>query len=281
MHASFAAIPVEVCPTPSVVGSSGQTGDGGDSICTALAIRHPGIIYRLTSPSGKSYVGQTRMGLATRLREHQRKDSYCRAICAAILKYGINNFRCETLLAGVMISNLNALEAFALGLSVSKSPFGYNLGPGGNALMTVSPETRARLSLAGKQRAPEVIARIAANHRGAKLSKETKAKIAARHVGRKCSPEQCERIAQAQRGKSLSEAHKRSISRSLKGHLVEATVRAKIGAGNRGLPRSPELRARIAATKTGSKASEETRARMSAVHLARHAELRKLKGKKG
>lgn len=52
-----------------------------------------GWIYMITSPSGKSYIGQTIRPIQTRLKEHRTgKSSDCVAIYNAIQKYGWENF---------------------------------------------------------------------------------------------------------------------------------------------------------------------------------------------
>ena len=56
-----------------------------------------GIIYCLTSPSGKKYIGQTTRDFEKRFEEHcTRKE--CRILYNAIQKYGQYNFKKEILL---------------------------------------------------------------------------------------------------------------------------------------------------------------------------------------
>ena len=51
-----------------------------------------GYIYILTSPSGKSYVGQTTRDIEERFGEHQEPTSACSAIRNAIQYYGWDRF---------------------------------------------------------------------------------------------------------------------------------------------------------------------------------------------
>jgi group I intron endonuclease len=51
-----------------------------------------GFIYTLTSPSGKSYVGQTIRPIEERFDEHQNPSSGCVAIYGAIKKHGWEKF---------------------------------------------------------------------------------------------------------------------------------------------------------------------------------------------
>lgn len=141
---SSAVTPVEVCPAElTAAGSSGQTERNGGT-CIAVACRYPGIIYCLTSPSGKQYVGQTRRSFEARLRAHRKSASGCRAINAALNKYGMNAFRKEKLLVGVPSCLLDNLERLTIYLFGTLSPRGYNLVSGGNAGRRACFETRVR-----------------------------------------------------------------------------------------------------------------------------------------
>lgn len=64
-------------------------------------IHGKGIIYRLISPCGKSYIGQTRQILANRMRYHKnnakKENPSCPHLAAAINKYGFDNFKIEVL----------------------------------------------------------------------------------------------------------------------------------------------------------------------------------------
>jgi group I intron endonuclease len=114
------------------------------------------IIYKITSPSGKSYVGQTQTldsngkerTEQTRWKEHineaLNKRPGCIILNNAIRKYGPDNFQiqrlctCETNQADNMetryICEYNTLE-----------PYGYNVRSGGKA-GTHSDESRIRMS---------------------------------------------------------------------------------------------------------------------------------------
>ena len=56
-----------------------------------------GIIYCLTSPSGKKYIGQTTRDFDKRFEEHCKRKE-CRILHNAIQKYGQDNFKKEILL---------------------------------------------------------------------------------------------------------------------------------------------------------------------------------------
>lgn len=93
---------------------------------TAKPRKTVGIIYKLTSPSGKSYVGQTVQSLEARLGNH-RCRSRCYAIGAAIKKYGIKAFVVETLATNVPIDQIDDVEDEMIVKHGTLKPGGYNL----------------------------------------------------------------------------------------------------------------------------------------------------------
>lgn len=146
-QSNSAAVAVEVCPTPSgVAGSSVQSCDSGGA-CTAIAIRHPGIVYCLTSPSGKSYVGQTTNNLERRFSKHCTRQVGRRgAINRAIQKYGALAFSKSILFHNVPDLFLDTFERIAIATIGTLAPRGYNLTSGGEAGKRMSEQTRKLLS---------------------------------------------------------------------------------------------------------------------------------------
>jgi group I intron endonuclease len=59
-----------------------------------------GIIYKLTCPERKSYIGQTIQSFQKRMNNHVHGKSYCRALKEAINKYGFDNFKKEIIWEG-------------------------------------------------------------------------------------------------------------------------------------------------------------------------------------
>lgn len=109
-----------------------------------------GKIYRLESPSGKSYVGQTVHTIEQRIKQHVRcaetnPEKGCRLINRAIAKYGIDNFirheviECEN-------SELDYYEIKFIAKYNTCAPFGYNLTGGGGGTYHASAETRQKMS---------------------------------------------------------------------------------------------------------------------------------------
>lgn len=107
-----------------------------------------GIIYKATSPSGKSYVGQTRYGLRERWRDHiydavdPNKD-HCKLLNRAIRKYGGHTFELEILME-CDNDELNHYEELYINHCNSIKPYGYNLTYGG--ANTHLEETKQKIS---------------------------------------------------------------------------------------------------------------------------------------
>jgi group I intron endonuclease len=102
-------------------------------------------IYKHTSPSGKSYIGQT-TNVARRIREH-RSSNNCRAFHNAIQKYGWELFSTEILAIVQTIAESNELETKYITEHNTLTPNGYNLKLGGDNKI-ISEYTRKLISIA-------------------------------------------------------------------------------------------------------------------------------------
>ena len=130
----------------------------------------------LTSPKGKTYIGQTIRHIQVRLEEHRTgRSKGCRGIYNAINKYGWENiekdwYECPD-------EDLNKHEELMVEVFGTLSPNGYNLREGGGNRGKLSEETKQKLS--------------GENHHmwGKTHSKETKQKNREAHLGRKQSEE--------------------------------------------------------------------------------------------
>jgi group I intron endonuclease len=123
------------------------------------------LIYKYTSPSGKSYIGQTR-NLKGRIQKH-KTTTYCRAFANALAKYGYDNFLFEILEDGLSLEQANDREEYFIRSYDTLSPNGYNLLSGGLNRIP-SEETRQK-----------VIAALT----GRPVSEETKRKIGGAQIG--------------------------------------------------------------------------------------------------
>jgi group I intron endonuclease len=103
-------------------------------------------IYKITSQSGKSYIGQTVRPFSTRVKDHKKSSSNCRLLRRAITKYGWSSMKTEILLY-CDESSLDMYEEAMIKAYDTLCPNGYNLTSGG--------ETRKRLSQESKQKIRE------------------------------------------------------------------------------------------------------------------------------
>ena len=92
-----------------------------------------GLIYMATSPSGKSYIGQTTKTLQERIKNHAKaaKQGSSYAFHNAIRKYGIENISFIILEDGVLDVNLNEREKYYI-QKYNTYEEGYNLTIGGD-----------------------------------------------------------------------------------------------------------------------------------------------------
>jgi predicted GIY-YIG superfamily endonuclease len=95
-----------------------------------------GVIYKLTSPSGKSYIGQTKRSFNERWVQHKTSANgnyqHCISLENAIQKYGAENFTTKILFDCNDDIQLDKLEIMAIKLFFSNNPtHGYNLTSGG------------------------------------------------------------------------------------------------------------------------------------------------------
>lgn len=97
-----------------------------------------GIIYKYTSPSGKSYIGQTKQSITQR-RKDSNGSGYmgCTSFYHAIQKYGLKNFILE-ILEEVEDEKLNEREQYYIAKFNTQIPNGYNLTKGGDYVYDVS-----------------------------------------------------------------------------------------------------------------------------------------------
>ena len=131
------------------------------------------IIYLLTFPSGKSYVGQTILAIEDRLQQHRRMaKSGTFAVNAAWRKYGEPRV---TILERVETrEELDRQERFWIQELDTRAPNGYNLTKGG---LGGSPNE-------GRTFSEEVRQNMSRGQTGRRHSEETKAKMRAAKLGK-------------------------------------------------------------------------------------------------
>ena len=114
-----------------------------------------GFIYKITSPSNKPYVGQTRRKVPEkRWKQHCQEslsgNSKCTALSNAIRKYGSQNME-FAVVEECPDDMLNEREHYWIEKLNSLRPNGYNLRSGGG-VNEFSEESRAKMSAAKRQK---------------------------------------------------------------------------------------------------------------------------------
>jgi group I intron endonuclease len=214
------------------------------------------VIYKFTSPSGKSYIGQTN-NLNRRIGQHKSKSG-CTAFSSAIKKYGWDKFLCEILKENLTIDEANHWEEFYIREHNTLSPCGYNLATGGlNSLL--SEESRAKISkkLTGVPRSEELKEKLRVANTGRKQSPESIARRVEKLSGKIHSSKAKEKMSDY--AKNRSDEHRKKLSESQKGRLVSQETREKISKSNNG---------RVPPNK-GKSPSLETRKKQSESHIGK------------
>lgn len=211
-------------------------------------------IYKITSPSGRVYVGIT-------LNEKTRKYNYKYANCKeqpliyhSIKKYGWDNHKHE------IIERFTSDGGYAYGKEMvwirsymcnfSKYPEmkGLNLSSGGAGnfghRMSEQSKKKCSISKLGIKKSDEMKRRLSESRKGIKLppfTEERKAKARERQLGKKLTEEQKDKIRQTRRlrnipspnkGKKMSEQQKRFLYKpvlvyNLNGMLIKEFISVK------------------------------------------------------
>jgi group I intron endonuclease len=192
-----------------------------------------GIIYCIENiQNGKKYIGQTTMGLAKRWCCHvseAKRNKIKMPICAAIRKYGSDNFLIYQLAWARTLEELNAAEVLFINTcNTLHSKHGYNarMGGGGGKL---TEQARKRMSNARK----------GSNHWafGKKRNPEHQAKLtAARRLRGPTTQDTRDKLSRASKGHVVTAETRRKIGEARRGHKMPAHVKAKLLEANKDRP---------------------------------------------
>lgn len=228
-------------------------------------------IYKITSPSGKIYIGQSRDILA-RFKIYEKNDcKNQRKLKFSLEKHGYENHTFE-IIEECSKELLNEREIYYIKFyDTFDTKHGMNLTSGGSN-PAVSDETKKLLSLATKGK-PKIMSKehIAENTRrileenkkriGTKHSEESKKKISQSHLGKKKSEEHRKSISKAKIGKpvSFSQDHRNNRSKFI----------SELNKSRAGKPLPEETKNKIRETTLGRVLSEEHRANLRKANQTR------------
>jgi hypothetical protein len=103
-----------------------------------------GIIYKITSPSGKIYIGQTIHTLEERIKGHNKKSTNCTLLKRAIDKY--RDKMVYEIIETVPHELLDEREIYWIKYYNSLAPNGYNCSSGGNSKKELSQVLKDNIS---------------------------------------------------------------------------------------------------------------------------------------
>ncbi|AGE57044.1 GIY-YIG catalytic domain-containing endonuclease [Acanthocystis turfacea Chlorella virus NE-JV-3] len=174
-----------------------------------------GFVYFLTSPSKKTYIGQTIRPIEERFKAHQKPSSGCVAIYNAIQYYGWENMKKEWY--EVPDEDLNDFEEMLVALLGTLAPGGYNLREGGG---------NGKLSEIVRVKMSEAKIGEKNNRYGITHTNNTKQKMSEAKIGKTFTNEHRQNLSKAHIGKTLSDDTKKKLCDLRKGekhHLYGKT----------------------------------------------------------
>lgn len=247
-----------------------------------------GCLYRITSPSGKSYIGISLKTAEERFLSHKSACIGGRssgALYAAFRKYGVESFSIKTLVVASDWEYLCMLEISAITAFGTKAPHGYNVTSGGEGVVGYerSDVDRTKISKAQKIRYSDPIQKekliaqsIAANKASQEAAKERK-RLGIKRSDAKDKPEKT---------KAYSDEWKAKVSAGVKKRYLDPEFRLKMqtsmqkrdvevlrengrkNAGSKRPPASNERKAKIKAAQLESWANPEVKTKRVAAMLA-------------
>lgn len=176
-------------------------------------------IYKITSPSGRVYIGQSR---DIKERERHYKYSKCKqqpALYNSIKKYGWSNHKFE-IIHRCDICELNNLEVYYIDLfqTFNNKKIGLNLKTGGEYRVMLSDESKKKIIEANLGRTPwnkgkidvyskETRLSMGNGRRGKKMPQESIRKMILSRTGQKRSAESRKRMSDKRIGMKFSKSH--------------------------------------------------------------------------
>lgn len=191
-------------------------------------------IYKITSPSGKIYVGQS-VSIKDRWNAHkERYSKYISKLGSSFKKYGVENHLFE-IIEECDILLLNEREKFWVEeLNTFNSPHGLNLRTGGDKyIMSDEIKQKLRVFNLGKKHSDETKKKCSIASKGRIPSAETREKLSISNKGKKRSTECRMNISLLNKqGKigMLGKKHSETTKEKMRSRIVGTETKEKIRA---------------------------------------------------
>lgn len=243
-----------------------------------------GVIYKITSPTNKIYIGQS-VGFKKRMSNYsclQFKGQ--NKLKASIIKHGWKNHTVE-IIEEVEQPLLNEREVFWIKeFNTFNTPHGMNLQAGGGGSL-------------GRKLSAESIEKMASKLRGRKPSLEVRIKLSKSQMGRVVSPETRAKIGLKSKGRRHTNETKALMSEKKKGRLptkaqLDGFQKYLLTNGHpmQGKKQSDEAKLKMSISKKGKPAwnkgvktgpigpmSDETKEKLRQAHLSLHLKKKTIK----
>lgn len=191
------------------------------------------LIYKHTSPSGKSYIGQTK-NLSQRSNAHKIPSSKCIIFKNAIQKYNWETFTHEILAENLLLEEANKLEEYFIQEYNTIAPNGYNIRSGGlNHQWNNDTKIKMSNNRKGKSRTPEHQQKLNEAAKTRIRTPEHQAALLAA-VSKPKTEEHKQNMSNSKKGIPKTEEHKQKISKTLTGTIQSEERKQKVALHNTG-----------------------------------------------
>jgi group I intron endonuclease len=219
-------------------------------------------IYKITSPSGKIYIGQS-VDIEKRFNTYKLlncKKQY--RLYNSFLKYGVDKHKFE-ILCECSLEELNEKERYYQDTFsvINKNGLNCKLTNTNDRSGKYSEETKNNISKGKKGyiHSEETKKKISETKKGRKISEEEMNN----RLGRKPTEETKKKMSQSQKGRKHSEETILKISERQKGKKISEESKKKMSESRKGMKHSEETKKKISETGKGRVTSEETKNKLS------------------
>ena len=224
-----------------------------------------GNIYKLTSPSGKCYIGQT-IHLNIRMRNYSKlKCTQQWKLHRALTKYGFENFKLEILFQynsdnrSRLNITLDAMEKFCI-KKYDSVYSGYNIRFGGTG-GKCTEETLIKMRFAQSNRSEETKKKMSDRLKGKRLPEIAYEKSRKANTGRPMPQHVKDATRKSNIGRIVTDEHKKILKEFHTGKKLSDETKLKISLSSTGRHHTDETKKKI--SECSKNISDETRKKLS------------------